>query len=238
MKIAILTTETTHHAFFVSQVASSYRDVRVFIEKKRGSKFCTQASSFDDAVVEFERNHWFKGKSPLISDFAQVSFLESLNSREAANALREFAPAVTLIFGTGILSRLILESCSPNIFNLHGGDPEMYRGLDSHLWSVYHEDFASLITTLHVASSTVDTGRIVLQGELSLGGCTSLHQLRAINTDVCVQLSLSLFYLLDRFGSVCSRPQRSEGRYYSAMPEALKEVCVKKFKRHLLGQVT
>jgi hypothetical protein len=95
-----------------------------------------------------------------------------------------------------------------------------------------------LITTLHFASLPVDTGRIVLQGELSLSGCTSLHQLRAINTDVCVKLSLSLFYLLDRFGTVCSRPQRTKGRYYSAMPEALKEVCVKKLKRHLLGQVT
>lgn len=238
MKIAILTTETTHHAFFVSRVADIYSNIRVFVENRKVSPVSGLISSFDNSVVVFERNHWFNGRSPSISEIAQVNSFESLNSTEAAHALREFAPHVTVIFGTGILSRSILESCSPNIFNLHGGDPEMYRGLDSHLWSVYHEDFSSLITTLHVASLAVDTGKILLQGELSLDGCTSLHQLRALNTVVCVQLSLSLFYLFDRFGTVCSRPQRPKGRYYSAMPEALKEVCVKKFERHLLGQVT
>jgi methionyl-tRNA formyltransferase len=236
MKIAILTTETIHHAFFVSRIANNYSNIRVFVEDKRVSPFSGVIPNFDNSVVEFERNYWFNGRSPLISDFAEVNFFESLNSTEAAHALNEFAPNVTVIFGTGILSKLILESCSPNIFNLHGGDPEMYRGLDSHLWSVYHEDFSSLITTLHVASLTVDTGRIVLQGDLSLDGCTSLHQLRAINTVVCVRLSLSLFHLLERFGAVTSRPQRSKGRYYSAMPEAFKEVCIKKFERHLLGQ--
>jgi methionyl-tRNA formyltransferase len=238
MKIAILTTETIHHAFFVNRITDVYSKVRVFVEDKRVSPFSNVISKFDNSVLEFERNHWFNGRSPLISDFAQVSLFESLNSTEAAHALSEFAPNVTVIFGTGILSSSILESCSPNIFNLHGGDPEMYRGLDSHLWSIYHEDFASLITTLHFASLIVDTGRIVLQGELPLSSCTSLHQLRAINTVVCVQLTLSLFYLLERFDVVTSRPQRSKGRYYSAMPEALKEVCTKKFERRCLVQPT
>ena len=42
--------------------------------------------------------------------------------------------------------------------NLHGGDPEKYRGLDSHLWSIYHEDWASLVSTLHVVSKDLDAG--------------------------------------------------------------------------------
>ena len=51
------------------------------------------------------------------------------------------------------------------IFNLHGGDPEKYRGLDSHYWSIYHNDFKSLITTLHKVRPILDTGEIVLQGK-------------------------------------------------------------------------
>jgi methionyl-tRNA formyltransferase len=238
VKIAILTTETTHHAFFVSGVTKNYSNVRVFIEKKSEPQLASESLPFNKAVAEFEKIHWFNGKSPLISHFAQVSFFESINSTEAASALREFSPSVTVIFGTGILSKLILESCSPNIFNLHGGDPEAYRGLDSHLWSVYHEDFSSLITTLHYASLPVDTGRIVLQGQLSLDCCASIYHLRALNTVVCLQLSLSLFSLLERFGVVNSRAQRSKGRYYSAMPESLKDACARKFERYLVGKPT
>jgi len=234
MKIAILTTETIHHTYFVKRLASLYSDINVFVERRRESSFSEKTSQFDNSVSEFERNHWFKSCSPSIADFAQVSLFESLNSESAANALRKFAPDVTLIFGTRILSNFILEVCSPNIFNLHGGDPEMYRGLDSHLWSIYHGDFGSLLTTLHFASVTVDTGRIVLQGELPLSGCNSLYQSRAINTEVCVQLSLSLLCLFQYVGVASYRTQRSKGRYYSAMPSALKEICVKKFERFVL----
>jgi methionyl-tRNA formyltransferase len=240
MKIAILTTETTHHAFFVRSVASMYSNVRTFVEGKRVTQSVSsnELSAFDCSVVDFETNYWFNGRSPLISDFTQVDCFESLNSESAVTSLKKFAPNVTLVFGTGILSPVVIETCSPNIFNLHGGDPELYRGLDSHLWAVYHEDFCSLITTLHFASHAVDSGRIVLQSDLPLRDCASLHQVRAINTAVCVQLSLSLLHLLKCFGSVAARPQRSKGRYYSAMPEALKEVCTQKFERRFIGQPT
>lgn len=236
MKVAILTTETTHHSYFVRRIAEAYSELRVFVEQIKPFISVPEPDLFHPLVENFERTLWFDGQSPKISSFAPTQSFESLNSNEAIGNIREFAPDTVIAFGTGILSNIMIDTCSPHFFNLHGGDPELYRGLDSHLWSIYHGDFTSLITTLHFVSSEVDTGKIVLQGQLPLSNCEALYQLRSVNTEVCIQLTLSLLCLLDRIGTILSRPQRSKGRYYSSMPGSLKQTCVRKFERYILGQ--
>ena len=46
------------------------------------------------------------------------------------------------------------------IFNLHGGNPEEFRGLDSHYWSIYHNNF-NLYSCLHKLSYKLDDGDII-----------------------------------------------------------------------------
>ena len=129
----------------------------------------------------------------------------------------------------------LIEICSQRIFNLHWADPEKYRGLDTHLWAIYHKDFGGLITTLHHLDTGLDTGDIVLQGAIPLHHKMKLHELRAANTEVCVKLTISVIDMMNRFGEVTSRSQYNKGRYYTAMPSELKGICQKRFETYTMG---
>ena len=116
--------------------------------------------------------------------------------------------------------------------NLHGGDPEKYRGLDSHLWSIYHEDWASLVSTLHVVSKDLDAGDIIEKRSIDLLKTKDLYSLRAANTLNCINMSLLALDYFKNKGTFQLSPQTQKGRYYSFMPTVLKEVCVKKFCKY------
>ena len=119
------------------------------------------------------------------------------------------------------------------IFNLHGGDPEKYRGLDSHYWSIYHKDFNYLVTTLHKVRPTLDTGEIILQERVKLWSNMKLYHFRASNTELCVKLVYSLVDLYKKNGCLICRQQKTKGRYYSLMPEVLKQDIEEKFDNYI-----
>lgn len=175
---------------------------------------------------------WFGGGPGRVADFAPTVAVPTMNEPEAAAALAALAPDVTIVFGTGLLKAPMLAATPGLLLNLHGGDPEDYRGLDTHLWAVYHRDFAGLVTTLHRVNRKLDDGDIVLQGAVPVGPGMQLHELRRNNTEVCLRLTLGALDMIAAAGDVPGRPQRRTGRYYSHMPAALKEICVARFAAH------
>lgn len=230
MKIAVLTTHTPHHVYFVRELQNIFGSVTVFCETQSvGPEFATH-HSFEIMRDQFELQHWFQGHRPNFSDYARVYSFFSMNETDAIVALETEAPDLVLVFGTGFLKQQVIKACPKNLFNLHGGDPENYRGLDSHLWSIYHKDFSKLVTTLHRLDSGLDTGNIVMQGHVPLFQGMKLHQLRAANTQLCVDLSISAIDMCARHGDVISHVQKQKGRYYSFMPSQLKSICVKNFE--------
>jgi methionyl-tRNA formyltransferase len=104
--------------------------------------------------------------------------------------LKSINPDVIIVFGTGKINSSLIQIPRLGCLNLHGGDPERYRGLDTHLWAIYHQEFDQLITTLHYIDETLDTGDVVFKATLPISRGLQLHQLRAVNTQVCVKLSL------------------------------------------------
>ena len=229
MKLAILTTETSHHAFFVREMSSHYSEVRVFCETdSRKAPFETR-HLIDELCVDHENNLWFEGKSKRLAEFAETCFFPTMNDASAIRELTDYCPDAIIVFGTGKLKLDALAVQKRFSLNLHGGDPEEYRGLDSHLWAIYHGEFCRLVTTLHTLNGELDDGEIVLQSEVELGQNMQIHELRAANTRLCVKLASSALAIIERWGELPSRPQRQKGRYYSAMPSELKEICRHKF---------
>ena len=105
-----------------------------------------------------------------------------MNDASAIASLEKESVDIVIVFGTGVLKPPLIEICTQRIFNLHGADPENYRGLDTHLWAIYHKDFSGLITTLHHLDTGLDTGDIVLQSAIPIHQKIKLHELRAANT--------------------------------------------------------
>lgn len=233
MRLAILTTDTLHHRHFVRMMRDAVPDTVVFEEIRPASvaTFAT-AHPFEDRREEHEAAIWFCGNPPPLADLAPLSRYISLSTPEAAAAIADAAPDVIVTFGTGRLKGQILDLCRGRFLNLHGGDPEEYRGLDTHLWAIYHNDFSALSTALHHVEESLDAGDIVATLPIPLHRGMDLHQLRQVNTEICVRLTLEALTDFARRGRFVARTQRRVGRYYSHMPSVLKELCVRRFQRH------
>ncbi|MBM3457574.1 MAG: formyl transferase [Armatimonadetes bacterium] len=232
MKTVLLTTDTTHHLYYAWKLHERFPLDAIFLETS-GLRFPFDTGHpFEAERDAYERDELLQGAPAALTDIAPVESYSSMNNPECVAALEQRAPDVVLVFGTGLLKPPIIRVARTACLNLHGGNPEEYRGLDTHLWAIYHRDFANLVTTLHHVAVELDTGDLVLQEELRLRPGMPLSQLRAVNTGACVRLSLLALLSLAELGTVPSRSQVKLGRYYSAMPSVLKEVCVQRFARY------
>ena len=232
MNIVILTTQTPHHAYFVRRLAARFKIGRVFIETRRASAQFETMHSFETKRDSYERDAWFAGSDLSIADLAEIEIVENINDAEAVASLRTAAPDIILVFGTGKLHAEVINVVPEKIFNLHGGDPQRYRGLDTHLWAIYHKDFGGLVTSILNAKLTTV---ILSRGNAAVSRDMPLYALRKVNTEVCVNLVERALESLKSSGRLDTRAQVKPGRYYSFMPSVLKNICVRNFERHTQG---
>ena len=224
----LLTTDTTHHAFFARELAAVGALDAVIVEEPLPPPSFETHHPFEDERDAYEREEFFDGATPNLADLAACLRVTDVNSAEVVGQIQRTDSAV-IVFGTRKIGGALLTAAAGRILNLHGGDPELYRGLDSHLWAIYHGDRAALVTTLHVLNPELDDGEVVLQEALPLVRDLALHQLRSVNARTCVNLTKAALAAWEAVDPLPSRPQRARGRYYSWMPAELKELCVHRF---------
>lgn len=217
----------------MQQIASRASDVLVFSETAAVTFPYETHHPFEIERDRWESEHWFGGQSLHLKDVAQTEAYASINDGAAIDRIRKFAPTLTITFGTGKLGREVIVTGGKTLLNLHGGDPEAYRGLDTHLWAIWHHDFAGLQTCLHHVSEGLDEGDIVATLPIGLWQGMEIHQLRQANTEVCVRLAELAITELSATGTITCRRQRLAGRYYSAMPTALKDICLNRFRKRM-----
>ncbi len=230
MRLAVLTTQTSHHAHFVRALARDFDLVGVLDETTGLKAPFPTAHPFETERDRYERDLWFGGKRAGIADFAPCFRHSSLNTDAAANDLERLRADVAVVFGTGKLKGRVLTAGDGLLVNLHGGNPETHRGLDTHLWSIYHDTPEGLAACLHDVAPELDAGAIHGMKAIPLPRGMKLHQLRAANTDVCIELTRDLLDRVRRGDQPQPRAQLSRGAYFSFMPAELKSVCVAKFE--------
>lgn len=233
MRVAILTTQTSHHIHFVRTVAARFEVGRVFVETTAATAPFETAHPFEQLRDAREWEAWFGGTPARLADYAESETFADLNDPAAVGAVAALEADVAIVFGTRRLRAPALAALPTDSFNLHGGDPERYRGLDTHLWAIYHRDFEGLVTCLHRLDAELDSGAIVACGKLALKPRMPLADLRRVNTETCNALTLDALETLDRGEHLPGRPQRQRGRYYSFMPTVLKDICLRQFDAHV-----
>ena len=122
----------------------------------------------------------------------------------------------------------IIQRCRQGIINLHGGDPQFYRGLDSHLWAIYHKDFSNLKVCLHRINNILDDGEIIDMRSIKMKKL-ELYMLRSENTKLCVELTLSALKNLIRKAFSNFFPKLKEDIIPYA--KCFKEICLTNFNR-------
>lgn len=232
MRTVLLTTETSHHAYFAGRVAERFPWSAIFIETHASSAPFETHHPFEDRRDSFEREVLLSRGVRSMAEAGPCRTFDSLNTPAAVEALCLTRPDVVIDFGTGKLEDGARSAGRLANLNLHGGNLETYRGLDSHLWAIYHGEFNQLMTTLHRLAAGLDTGDIVSQGGLGLRRGMELHELRSENTRMCVGLVLTALETCERIGAVPARSPVGLGRYYSFMPAVIKEQVVRKFHAH------
>lgn len=229
VKVSLLTTETTHHTYYAWKLAERFPLASIVVETHEVQAPFETFHPFEAERDAYERDVLLAGFKGGLGAVASVHAVDTAN--DAVSHLRTLAPDVIIVFGTGRLPPEAIAA-TPCCLNLHGGNPEEYRGLDTHLWAIYHRDFDNLVTAVHHVDKELDSGDLVDCVRIPLRRAMPLHELRGRNTDVCVEMSLKALGTLEKSGHVGGRPQATRGRYYSFMPAVLKDRCVRQFERH------
>ena len=231
MRAALLTTETTHHAYWAWKLRDHVDVVATFLERDQPNPPFDTAAPFEEERDRYEREVLLDGGPATVEELGRATSVATMNDPDAIAGLAGAGAEVVFVFGTGLLRRELIDSVGVPLLNLHGGNPEEYRGMDTHLWAIYHGDFENLVTTLHVVDPELDTGAIVGQATLRFEPGARLHELRAVNTRACVDLCAAAALSLERLGRLPERAQVKRGRYYSSMPAVLKPRCVERFEK-------
>lgn len=232
MKVVILTTDTLHHTYYVKQLLHQLDIVGCVIEQTSVRPKFETHHSYVHKRDEFEKERFFQGKSYRISELCSVLEASNINDSILLKKINEWKPDVTFAFGVTRLNHNTINSFPGLLLNLHGGNPQKYRGLDSHLWTIYHKDFKSLNTSLHFLSPQLDTGDIVQSESIPLFRNMKLHELRYANTKVCVEISMNAMIALNKGNDLTRTAQKKLGRYYSYMPAVLIDSVIENFERY------
>jgi methionyl-tRNA formyltransferase len=233
MRAIVLTTETPHHLYFVKEVSTVFNIAGIGVESQVLKAPFQTHHSFEDERERYEITELLQGKRVRFKDFCETKAFDNINDEGCIQFVSDLKPDVIVTFGTGLIRKSLIHLCPDGFINLHGGDPEYYRGLDTHMWAIYHREFKQLIVTLHRLNPSLDDGEIIQQTQIRLDKNSKITKLRAENTKICVQLILSALSAFNQLGYFISKPHQRKGRYYSFMPADLKEICVKNFEQYI-----
>lgn len=234
MRVAVLTTETSHHAFYVATLAKRPGiDLLSLIETDLVKPKFETRHPYEDERDAYEWMQWFAGKRPRIAEFSATDVYHNINQPEALQSLLRFSPDLVFVFGTRKLDPAIIRAFPDRLFNFHSGDPQRYRGLDSHLWAIHDGAFDTIRICLHKVEAELDTGDIVFMEPVPLRRDMELFQLRKHNTDLCPVFTNAAIDQWQHDGAVRARPQTGRGVYKSFMPGAMKSACIERFRDYV-----
>ena len=226
-KVLILTTNTTHHIYFCQELRRKFRNIDFFVMQEAIKEY--EVGGFEQDQIDYEAELWFDGYCEECLNSIKV---DNVNKSASLDWIIALNPDLIVVYGTGRIGEDLIKRFKGRIVNLHGGDAEKYRGLDSHLWAVYHNDFNSFYVTLHHVNEKFDDGNVIRAHNIMLGREMELYQLRAETTKVCIDI-ISRFLQLENMPE--GTPQSLlRWRYYSKMPEELIEDCKRKFDDYIL----
>ena len=177
-KIALLSSNTAHHRFFINMMKKDNLplDLVIFEQKKFTPKFAV-SPFYEEEENVFEENEFSK-----IIDINDVNsesfFVDDINDQKTLDLLEKKNINYGVVFGTGLIRKNIIDYFQENLINVHRGIAQEYRGLDSDLWAIYHEDFKNLGVTIHKVDQELDTGEISYSEVLQVAKNMKIFHLR------------------------------------------------------------
>ena len=186
--IILLTTETPHHLFFINEISKISNLIIIFEKNDLKPNFKTK-HSYEKKQFSYEKKKWFNNSKIKINKKLNFLYIDDINNIKVVEFIKMNKSDIIFSFGVSRLKKEFIDSVKKKIYNFHGGDTSFYRGLDSHLWSLYHNDLRGLKITLHEVDENLDTGNIIFKEKLNLTKSNKLYEIRSINTELCIKLA-------------------------------------------------
>ena len=99
----------------------------------------------------------------------RIHYVPDIHAREVLERVRALQPELGLIYGSPILRPELFEIPALGTLGIHHGKVPEYRGKKTMFWAMYNgEDTAGV--TIQKVNAGLDTGQIVKQGEVPIGG--------------------------------------------------------------------
>lgn len=256
IKIGILTTDTLHHRYFINKINARFPLAVILFEngglnkrklfwkkilKSKGFLGKLKAiflSSYLQLPIwegfehNFENKMFFKTVSKELPLGVPVLTTESVNSEEVKRQLSKLGLDVIILFGVNKISEDLIKVPSKLMMNVHRGIVPRYRGLDSDLWAIYFNDYSNIGVTIHEVKRSLDTGGVIYQEMVDIGGGARIYHLRYHTTIRAAEL------VLKALSDICSNnlkisEQNGDSGYFSFMPFLMKFAAMYKFSRHI-----
>jgi methionyl-tRNA formyltransferase len=155
------------HAFVADTVAGRLEVAGVWCEQKSFEPMAAARSADDAAVIErhfqardASEQAWFAGHEVPRAPHRQVP-PNGCNDPAEIEAMRRLAPDVVLVFGTGLLQPVLIDSFPGRIVNLHLGLSPYYRGAGTNFWPLVNREPEYCGATIHYLDAGVDSGPMI-----------------------------------------------------------------------------
>ena len=220
MKILILSTQTKHHTYFINKIAELHDICGIIYERKVLKKDYPTGPFYDNLADKFE-DKFFENEVPNdLSDDLKKKIVEvhSVNNKHLQKYIKSMSPDLIITFGTGIVKHYIFNTAKWGTINIHRGQIDKYRGLDSDLWAIKNEDFDNIGVAIHYVDEDLDTGDVLSKGKVLLSNVEEIYHLRYHTTILATNMILNV---LEKFqyenGKIEGEKQTEFGEYYTAM---------------------
>lgn len=167
VRAIVLTSSMRRHNYVANTLASRLDVACVWREQKSFEPLKYASSAEDEAVIQRHFAARDRAEEAYFSDHVDVRAparrLTPGGCNDAAEiaTMRQLAPDVVLVFGTGLLKQPLIDAFPGRIINIHLGLSPYYRGAGTNFWPLVNGEPEYCGATIHFLDIGVDTGPVL-----------------------------------------------------------------------------
>jgi folate-dependent phosphoribosylglycinamide formyltransferase PurN len=163
----VLTSTMRRHQFVANYLGSRLDVLGVWQEEKSFQPLRFAENAADEAIIRRHFDARDASEEAFFADHGRVQAPArrlppgGCNDPAEIEAMRQAAPDVVLVFGTGLLKAPLIESFPGRIVNIHLGLSPYYRGAGTNFWPLVNGEPEYCGATVHYLDGGVDSGPII-----------------------------------------------------------------------------
>ncbi len=229
-KIHFLTTKTLHHLYFLEKIEKKFKISKILLETNSVLPKFKIGPTYEKKRASFEKKAFFNNRKTQWPK-KNLFLSKNINSKKTLNFLRRDKPDLGIVFGTRKISSKIIKCFKNGLINIHRGKIDEYRGLDTDLWAIYHNDLKNIFLTVHKVDKELDSGEIFFEKKMNPKKNLKAHMIQYYTTLLAVE-GVSKFLKKYTKNKKINFFKRKKGKYYSFMPYDLRKIVIKKFDNY------